>query len=186
MPLTGATTVERSRLSLRDFERRVRLVELRLRDVDRLLPLLDLLRGDGDAGQALAAREIALGLIERRLTARDIGLRLIERILKAPLIDAEQLLALAHLFVVMNKDVADQAGHVGGDRDDVGAHAAVARPRLEHVIAPELPADGNRHQHYDEREQHAAGRGEKLLHCCIPEFTVHDLMRAAECLCPPP
>jgi len=73
-----------------------------------LLPLLDLLLGDGNIGQALTAHEIAFRLIERRLMTRHIGLGLIERILKASLIDAEQLLAFAHLFVVVNKDVADQ------------------------------------------------------------------------------
>ena len=123
------------------------------------------------SGQALAAHKIALGLIERRLLARHIGFGLIERILKAPLIDAEQLLAFAHLFVVVNKDVADQAGYVGGDLDHVGAHTAVARPRLEHVIAPELPAGEYRHQHHDEREQRAAERGKKAFHRCITDFT---------------
>jgi hypothetical protein len=38
---------------------------------------------------------------------RHIGLGLIERILKAPLIDAEQLLTFAHLFIVVSTDVAD-------------------------------------------------------------------------------
>src|SRR5581483_8979378 len=128
----------------RDLERRVRRVEFGLTDVDRLLPLLDLLDGNRGAAQSLAAFEIAFGLVERDLPARDIGFRLIERISKAPLIDSKQLLALAHFFVVVNEDVADEAGNVGGNRDDIGAHAAVTRPRLEHVVAPELPADGNR------------------------------------------
>ena len=55
-------------------------------------------------------------MADERILA-DIGLRLSERILKAPLIDTEQLLAFAHLFVVVNKDVADEARNVGGDRD---------------------------------------------------------------------
>ena len=104
------------------------------------------------------------------LSACDIGFCLIERILKAPLIDPEQLLTFAYLFIVMNKDVADQAGNVCGDRDHVGAHTAVARPRLKHVIAPELPADGSRYQHHNKREQHAARRGEKVLHRFVPEI----------------
>jgi hypothetical protein len=36
--------------------------------------------------------------------------------LKAPLIDTKQLLTFAHLFVVVNEDVADQAGNIGRDR----------------------------------------------------------------------
>ena len=99
--------------------------------------------------QTLAAAEIAPGLIEIDLAAVDAGFGLIERILEAPLIDAEQRLPLGDLLVVVNQHVADQAGHVGCDRDNVGANAAVAGPRLQHVVAPELPADDDRHQHND-------------------------------------
>ena len=130
-------------------------VEIGLRHVDRLLGLLDLLHGDGDAGQRMGAGQIALGLIEIDLAARHARLGLFECIDKAALIDLEQWLPFGHLLVVVNEDLADQAGDVGRHRDDVGAHAAVARPRLEHVIAPELPADGDRGGNDDQGDQHS-------------------------------
>src|SRR6202048_376041 len=96
-------------IELRNFERRVRRIELRLRNVDGLLIPLDLLGSYGKGRQALAARQIALVLIQRRQAARDLGLGLIERILKAPLIDAKKRLGLPHLLVVMNKHVTDES-----------------------------------------------------------------------------
>ncbi len=73
-------------VQLGDVERRIGVVDLGLRDIDGLLALLYLLHGDGDAGQILASRQIALGLIEGDLAACHLGLRLLQRILKAPLI----------------------------------------------------------------------------------------------------
>src|ERR1700677_3851671 len=101
------------------------------------------------------------------LSARNIGFRLVDRILKATLVDTEQWLALAHLLVVVNKNVADQSGNIGCYRNHVGAHTAVARPWFEHIITPELPADGNRHEQRNERDQHTTGRGEKVFHDSI-------------------
>src|SRR5262245_14465281 len=118
----------------RDLERRVGRVEAGLIDVDRLLSLFDLLDGDRGTTESLAAIEIALGLVERDLTAGDVGLRLIERILEAPLVDAEQLLAFGHFVIVVNKDVADQAGNTGDDRHDVCANPHVARPRPDRAV----------------------------------------------------
>src|SRR5271170_4545569 len=50
-------------IELADVERRLCLIERRLRVVEGLLRVLDLLRGDRDDRQALAAVEIALGLV---------------------------------------------------------------------------------------------------------------------------
>ena len=103
MPLTGATTVDRSRLSLATSSDALASSRLRLRDVDRLLALLDLLHRDGDAGQSMGAAQIAPGLIEIDLAAVDAGLGLIERILEAALIDLEQRLALGDLLIVVDE-----------------------------------------------------------------------------------
>ena len=124
----------------------IRRVKLRLRLIGRLLSPLDLL-----PSQALAARKVALGLIEGRLLARHICLGLLKCILESPLVDAEQLLTFAHLLVVVNKDIANQTRYVGWDLDHVGAHTAVARLWREHVIAPELPAGEYSHQYHHER-----------------------------------
>jgi hypothetical protein len=117
-----------------------------------------LLRSDGESSQVLGACQIALVLIQRRLAARRLGFGLIERILKAPLIDAKERLSLSYLLIILNKDVTDEPGHVGGHGHNVGADAAIARPWFEHVVTPELPADHNGHPDHNQRDQHPAGR----------------------------
>ena len=76
----------------------------------------------------------AFGLIERRLLARHIGLGLVECILKAPLIDAEQLLAFAHLFVVVNKDVRTRRLKSAILADALAKFTIKVEPRRENCL----------------------------------------------------
>ncbi|MNL30158.1 hypothetical protein D3C87_1518790 [compost metagenome] len=75
-------------------------------------------------------------------------------------VDLHQQIALLHQLVVAHRHVHYFAGDVGGDVDDIGAHAAVAGPWRVHVVLPQGAADPQREgQHQQGREQ-----AEKLFH----------------------
>ncbi|MCY1176958.1 hypothetical protein D9M73_172460 [compost metagenome] len=79
-------------------------------------------------------------------------------------VDLHQQVALLHLLVVAHRHVHHHAGDVGGDVDDVGAHAAVAGPRGIHVVhpegAPEQGGAGEDDQGRQQAEDGFQGHGE--------------------------
>ena len=56
--------------------------------------------------------------------------------LEAQRIDREQQVAAMHQLVIVDIDLGHQAGDVRRQIDDVGTHAAIARPRRVFVVVP--------------------------------------------------
>ena len=103
--------------------------------------LLDLLLADRDVAHVVVTDKVLLGSVERRLLALDIGFGLPQRQLKAVAVDAEENVSLLHDLVVAHKNLADEAGDVRGDLNDICTDASIARPRLELIMDPKPPSD---------------------------------------------
>jgi len=155
----------------------VRAFEVQLRHVavdDRLRQRGSRLVG---AGLALFARFLrdeivelrvalvfALCLRQRRLGRRHLRFRLTQREFEAGAVDLEQRFARLHLLVVVHVDLRHLARHVGRHLHDVRFHAAVARPRFDFVVVPQLPARVGRARGHHRRETYPADRRQNSFH----------------------
>ncbi|MNR29553.1 hypothetical protein D3C85_1469460 [compost metagenome] len=116
--------------------------------------------GDHQVVHVGATVGVDLAHLPGRLARCHQALRLLHRKAVVLGINLHQQIALLHQLVIAHRHVHHFTGDVGGDVDDVGAHAAVAGPRGFHVVHPQGPANPYRQrQHQQGREQ-----TEKLFH----------------------
>lgn len=128
---------------------------------------LDLLLRDGRVGELAVAGIVGGSLLGGGLAALHHRLRLPQPDAEPVRIDAEQDVALPHDLIVLHQHLGDEAGHVGGHRHDVGAHAPVPGPGGIHVVIPQAEADDQRRGDHAEGDQEAAEDGEQGGHCRV-------------------
>ena len=127
-------------IELRGIERGLRLLQLRLGGRGRLRCVLALFLRYDLAIQIRAACGIGAAHAQFRLPRGDVRLRLLHGDPGTRRIHLHQQIAFLHELVVGERHRHDRARYVRRHVDDVGADAAVARPRLVHVVDPERAA----------------------------------------------
>ncbi len=167
MPLTRATTVERSRLSCATS--RFALASSRSACATSMARRASSTSCAEVINSIMSSAPliVALGLVERRLIARHRSLGLVERIFEPRSVDLEQRRALGHLLVVDDQHGVEQPRNIGSHLDDVGLDPSIPRPRRLHVIRPQLPADDDGEGDGDQRDGNASNRGKhtRIIGC---------------------
>ena len=98
------------------------------------------------------------------LATQDVILQALAAALPELAVDAEEDVAALDALVVVDQHIRHEAGHVRRDLDNVGADAAIARPRRIHVVGPQADADENGRGDRDRSEAKAADLGKERFH----------------------
>ncbi|MNV27409.1 hypothetical protein D3C71_1185580 [compost metagenome] len=123
--------------------------------------------GGDQVGQAAVTGDLPAQLLQRGAAFAKRGLGLFQGDLVTRPVDDEQHLATLHRLVVGHLHRLHQPGHVRGHLHHVGADVRVARPRLVHVVGPQVAQHQHGGEHRHDGQHDRESTLEDLVHDCI-------------------